>query len=440
VVMELPLDWRVLGFAIAAAMVTSLLFGLAPALRATRLDLSAEFQGGTRALGPGRSRLSQSLMVVQIALSLVLLISTGLFVRTLRNLQNVDSGFNHHRLVHFRIDALGAGYTRANFDTLNHRVQEQIERIPGVRAVTFARVPFLARGRWTSNVSIPGFTPPPGTSMQANTNGVAPNFFQTIELPLVLGRAFTERDDAAAPKVAIVNQAFVDKFLAGESPLGRRFLFNRTDTELVGVLRDAKYNDLRAAIVPTVYVPAAQSPGGQANFAVRGSGEPELLFNSIRAAVREIDPTIPVAQMRTQEQQLAINHAQELLFARFSGLFGALALGLSCVGLYGLMSYQVVRRTGEIGLRIALGALPGHVMGMIFKESLALVCTGIVLGLAGAWAASRLVASMLFGLSPTDPFTYALVAGILIAVALLAALFPARRAAKIDPMVALRTE
>jgi predicted permease len=277
--------------------------------------------------------------------------------------------------------------------------------------------------------------------MSVYLNGVAPNFFSTIEMPLLLGRAFTERDDATAPKVAIVNHAFVRAFLPGEgSPLGQRFVQERAEFEIVGVLRDAKYNDLRSAVVPTVYLPAAQNPGGQANFAVRGAGAPELLFPAIRAAVREIDPTIPLVNLRTQEQQLEANHAQERLFARFSGFFGGLALGLACVGLYGLMSYSVVRRTGEIGLRMALGALPGQVLRMILHESLALVCLGILLGIAGAWFASRLIASMLFGLSPTDPLTYALTACALVAVALLATLLPAQRAARVAPMTALRTE
>ncbi|MEO7412589.1 MAG: FtsX-like permease family protein, partial [Opitutaceae bacterium] len=240
-------------------------------------------------------------------------------------------------------------------------------------------------------------------------------------------------------KVAIVNQAFVKQFLGDENPVGRRFV-QGGEVEIVGVVRDAKYNDLRAPVAPTVYLPAAQSPGGQANFTVRGTREPGLLFNAIRAAVREIDPGIPVVNLRTQEEQLDQNHAQERLFARFSGFFGVLALGLSCVGLYGLMSYTVVRRTGEIGLRMALGALPGHVLRMVLKESLALVCAGVVLGLLGAYFASRLVATMLFGLSATDPLTYAFVASTLIVVALLAALLPARRASKVEPMVALRAE
>lgn len=434
----LPLDLRVLGFTTLVGVGTALLFGLAPAQRATRFDLVAEFQGGARTLASGRSRLSAALMVVQIAVSLVLLISTGLFMRTLRNLQEVDAGFDHRSLVHFRIDALAAGRPRETFDDLNQQIMARLERIPGVRGATFARVPLLARGRWTGGVSFPGRTLPPGVSTGVNVNAVAPNFFDLLGIPLVLGRAFTERDHASAPKVAVVNQAFAEKFLGGENPLGARFVFDRLDTEIVGVMRDTKYNDLRTAIAPTLFLPAGQSPGGSAAFFVRAAGDPAALFGGIRAAIRELDPRIPVAQLRTQEQQLALNHSQELLFARLSGFFGLLALGLACVGLYGLMSYSVVRRTGEIGLRLALGALPGHVLRMILRQALALIAVGVVVGVGAAIAAGRLIASMLFGVSPADPGTYVAVALVLGIVALAAALLPACRAAKIDPMVALR--
>jgi ABC-type antimicrobial peptide transport system permease subunit len=236
----------------------------------------------------------------------------------------------------------------------------------------------------------------------------------------------------------------VRKFFGGENPTGRRFSFggntNQSELEIVGVAADAKYTTLRDGIPATVYLPAAQLQYGTMNFAVRTTGEPAAIFPAVRAAVRDVDPTLSVVNLRTQDDQLDRNHGQELLFARFSGFFGALALGLACVGLYGLMSYSVLRRTGEIGLRMALGALPGHVMRMIVRESLALVCVGVVLGLAGAYAGSRVIATMLFGITPTDPLTYGAVALILIGIALLAALLPARRAAKVDPMTALRTE
>jgi predicted permease len=446
-VLDLPLDGRVLAFTIGVAVVTSLLFGLAPAIRATRLDLSAEFQGGTRALGSGgRSRLSQGLMVVQIALSLVLLVSTALFVGTLRNLQAVATGFNRSQLMMFGIDGGPAGYKQEKNNALKLRILERLEKIPGVRVATFSDIALLNRGRWSSNIGVPGFTPAPGTGTSAYVNPLAPNFFAAMELPLLAGRGFTGRDTIGAPKVAVVNQAFAQRFFSGQNPVGRTFAFGGVSAdlkniiEIVGYAQDAKYTNLRDPIQPTVYLSALQYPDGRANFLVRVAGDVRGFASALRAAVDEIDPALPLLRLRTMEDQLDQNHAQERMLAKLSGFFGLLALALACVGLYGLMSYQVLRRTGEIGLRMALGALPAHVLQMILKESLALICLGVVAGLSGAWYASRLVEKMLFGLSPTDPLTYALTACILIAVALAAALLPARRASRVDPMTALRTE
>ena len=465
VVLSLPLDARVLAFTIASAVATALLFGLAPSLRATRVDLTAEFQGGTRSLvSAGRSRLSQALMVVQIALSLVLLVSTGLFVRTLGNLADVDVGFNRHGLILFGIDATSAGYTRQQFAALQTRIQERVAQIPGVRTATFSSVALLSRVRQNKRIVVPGHAPPSDAPIAVNTNGLAPNFFAAMELPLVLGRGFTEQDDSTRPRVAVVNQAFARTYFDDENPVGRQIVFNApndsSEAEVVGVARDAKYTVLRGPTPPTVYVPALQQLDGNANFALRlaspahgenGLAAPErskggregssaAVFSAIRAAVREIDPTLPVLNLRTQDEQIDRLHSQERLFARLSGFFGLLALALACVGLYGLMSYAVLRRTAEIGLRMALGALPGHVLRMILRESLILVCLGVASGLAGAYGASRLIATMLFGLSPTDPVTYGASALILAAITLVASLLPARRASRVDPMIAFRAE
>jgi predicted permease len=457
VVLDLPLDTRVLGFTIACAVTTAVLFGLAPALRATRVDLNAEFQGGTRSLGSGgRSRLSQVLMVVQIALSLVLLVSTGLFVRTLGHLQNVDAGFNRRNLVLFTIDATSAGYARDQFASLHARLQARLEKIPGVRAATFSRVAVLSRVRQSNTISVQGLPSPPDAAAGVNMNGLASNFFAAMELPLAIGRGFTEADDATAPGVAVVNQALVKKYFGRENPIGRRLVYtlgptNSYSAEIVGVAGDAKYTDLRSVVPPTLYLPALQQLGGSASFALRlgppkpseggiGSPDPATIFPAIRAAVREIDPTLPALDLRTQDEQLDRLHGQELLFARLSGFFGLLALALACVGLYGLMSYAVLRRTAEIGLRLALGARPSQVVGMMLRESVALVCVGIAAGVAAAYGLSRLVTAMLFGLSPTDPLTYAAVAAMLMAVATAASGVPALRASRLEPTEALRVE
>ena len=444
-ILDLPLDGRVLVFTIVVTAGTALLFGLAPALRAARTDLTAEFQGGARLLGTRvRSRLGAGLMVVQIALSLVLLISAGLFVQTLRNLEQVAAGFNTHALVLFRVEATPAGYPREAFTRLQSHLRDRLEQIPGVRAATFSRVPLLAGTRANRRTSIPGYTPPAGTSMIININGVASNFFAAMEIPLLLGRSFTGRDDETAPKVAIVSQAFARRYFAGANPVGRRLTFGAnpntpsSDMEIVGVAGDAKYTTLREADPVTIYLPAPQMLDGVANYYVRTTGNSPAIGDAIRAAVREIDPMLPVIDLRTQDQQMERRNSQERLFAQLSGVFGVTALILACVGLYGLVSQLVIQRTGEIGLRLALGALPIQVLRMVLRDSLALVGVGLVLGLAVTYSVRRFVESMLFGLSAADPLTYALVAGLLLAVTLLATLRPAHRASRIDPMAALR--
>jgi predicted permease len=446
-VLELPLDGRVLAFTIAVTGGTSLLFGLAPALRAARVDLTAEFHSGARLLGTrARSRLGQMLMVVQIALSLVLLISAGLFVQTLRNLERVPAGFNTQDLALFRIEATPAGYPREAFTTLQSRVQERLGQIPGVRAATFSRVPLLSGTRANRRTIIPGYTPPAGASMNTNVNGIAPNFFTALEIPLLLGRSFTARDDEKGLAVAIVTDAFARRYFAGENPVGRRFTFGATpnapasEIEIVGVVRDVKYTTVREAESLTIYLPAPQMLDGVANYYVRTAGDPAAMGPAIRAAVREINPMLPVIDLRTQAQQIERGTSQERLFAQLAGFFGVAALMLACLGLYGLMSYLVLQRTGEMGLRLALGALPGQVLRMMLRESFTLVAVGLVLGLAVAYGVRRFVGSMLFGLTAADPLTYAVVAGVLVAVTLLASLRPAQRAARVDPMIALRAE
>jgi predicted permease len=270
-----------------------------------------------------------------------------------------------------------------------------------------------------------------------------------MQLPLLLGRGFTERDDRDAPPVAVVNQAFAKTYLDEGNPIGRTIKIGtgpRDEVEIVGLAADAKYTDLRGAAPATIYLPARQRPDGDADFAVRPSSEASgretsgPLFSAIRSAVREIDPSLPVLDLRTQEEQIDRLNAQQLLFARLSGFFGMFAMALACVGLYGLISQTVTRRTGEIGLRMALGAAPVRVLRMVLRESAALLSAGIALGALAAYASGQVIAAMLFGLSPSDPATYAGAAAALSLVCLAATLIPARRASRIDPMVALRVE
>lgn len=446
VVLDLSLDWRVLAFTSLVAVATGLLFGFAPAWRATRLDLHAGAAAGARTLGGGaRSPLARMLMVVQVALSIVLLVGAGLFTRTLANLNRLDPGFERSGLLLFRLDAMAAGRDRAELAPLYTRIAERLSSLPGVTGVTYAQMPLLAGSRWTSGMFVPGYTPAPGENQNMVLNGVDPGYFATYGLPLVLGRAFTARDDDAAPKVVVINQAFARKYFGDRSPVGQSIGFfgreQKADLEIVGVVRDVKHASLREEPTPAVYLPFAQLRNARwGNFALRVRGDPTALGPLVQAAVREIDATLPVANLRTQDEQLARMLTSERLFARLSAFFGGLALLLAGLGLYGLLSYQVVRRTGEIGLRVALGALPRRVVWLVVQESLLLVGLGLVLGLGAAAGASTYIASQLYGLTASDPATYAGVAGVLLLVALLAALLPARRAVRVDPMVALRTE
>ena len=447
-VLDLPLDSRVLVFTIGATVATAVLFGLLPAFRAMRLDLTREFQGGARLLGDGgRSRLGQSLVVVQIALSLVLLVSTGLFAHSLSNLKAVDPGFNAHRLLLFRVDAASAGYTRQQFEALHSALLQRLENIPGVEAATFARVPLLAGVRSNRRITVPGYAPAPDESMIFNLNGIAPNFLTAMEIPLTLGRGFDTRNDTAAFPVAIVNQAFSRRFFGDASPIGRTVRFSGigptatpVDVQIVGMARDAQYTGLRERPPATIYVPAAQMVEGAATYYIRAAGNPVSLGPAVRAAVRETDPGLPVIDLHTQDDQIERITSQERLFARLSAVFGVIALVLACVGLYGLMSYVVLRRTGEIGLRMALGALPGNVLRMIVREALGLAAVGLAAGVAAALGASRFIESILFDVSPVDPLTYGSVAIVLVTVAVLASVLPAHRAANVDPMTALRSE
>ncbi len=436
------IDFRVFGFTSAVALLTGIGFGLVPAWRATRVDLTAEFQGGTRQLGRGGpTRLGKSLFILQVAVSLVLLVGAGLFVRTLRNLQALDIGFSRENLLLFYLDVAPAGYKPAQFGEIHRQIAERIAALPGVRSTTYSSTPLLGNNAGMHyRIEVPGRASA-SAGEAAMVNRVGQDFFDTLGIPVVLGRALQMEDATPSSQVVVVNQAFVDKFFPGENPLGRRFVGPPGgEREIVGVTRDVQQATLRTKTLPTVFVPFARNPQGYVHFAVRTTGEANVLTPAIRAAVKEIERTLPIGNVRTQERQIESMVAQERAFARLMSFFGGLALLLVCIGLYGLMSYAVVRRTGEIGLRMALGALPGHALRMILGESLALVLLGVVLGLGGAMAAVRLVANLLYGLSPTDAATYSAVTLLLVLVTLAAAFIPARRAAEVDPMVALRAE
>jgi predicted permease len=444
-VLNLDLDHRVLGFTSIVAIFTGILFGLVPALRATRVDLTAEFQGGMRTHhGGSRSMLGRALVVVQVALSIIMLVGAGLCVRTLRNLQGIDVGFNREHLLLFRLDAKPLGYKNAQIADLHGRIASQIGSLPGVQSVTFSTVPSLSRSGWNSRISVQGRPPSSDWRDSAMINAADVNYFATFGLPILLGRGFTLHDDASAPKVAVINQKMAEEYFGKENPVGRRFGREGPESagqiEIVGVVHDAKYSDVRAAAPATAYFPYLQQVSGEANFAVRVSGDPEAQIVSVNRAVRTVSPNLPLADVRTQETQIERLFAQERLFARLAGFFGLFAVALVCLGLYGLMSYSVLRRTGEIGIRMAMGAQRNNVLWLVLLQGLAPVGVGIAAGLAGAAGVTRLLQSLLYGVEPNDAVTFALASLLLAVVALLACAIPAWRATRVDPMVALRHE
>jgi predicted permease len=444
-----PLDWRVLLFASGVALATGIVFGIAPALRVTGTSAGDALKETSRSVIGSRTLLSKSLVVVQVAISLVLLIGAGLFLRTVDNLRRVDVGFNPNNLVLFRVNPQLNGYPPARIELLYAQMTGRLLGVPGVRSVTLSNPPMLTGSVNSTGFVVQGRTYGPEyrddprlrSTISVNRVRIAPNFFATMEIPVIRGRAFTERDTGAAPKVAVVNEAAVRKFFSTEDPLGKRFggtPETSSQIEIVGVVKDVMYNELRELPPPTIYVPYVQNPVGAMAFIVRTASDPAPLMGSVREAVRQVDGNVPLMDMSTQTDHIERRFAQERVFAKAYALFGGLALLVASIGLFGLMSYNVTRRTTEIGIRMALGAQRQTVLRMVMRESLILVAIGVVIGTAAALGSGRFVEALLFGLRPTDVATSGVAVAVMVGVSALAGYLPARRAARLDPMVALR--
>ena len=436
------IDWRVLCFVLAATTVTGIAFGIAPALRTTSINVSAALKDTSRSVAGSRSVLTKGLLVLQVAVSLVLLIAAGLFLRTLNNLRHVDVGFNARNLVLFRVNPSLNRYDDKRAATLVDSITTRLGAIPGVRAVGVSTVALLSNGVFSTSLFRQGRSYAPRQSDSINVLAISPDYFKTMEMPLVSGRGFTERDNQTAPKVAIINETAARKYFPNENPLGLRFgqsVEQSGQIEIVGVLRDAKYNSVRDDIPPTMYVPHLQGRPATV-FQVRTAGDPAAAIGAIREAVRQIDPNLPLMDVATQDEEIDKNLQQERVFAQAYAMFGGLAMLLASVGLFGLMSYSVARRTNEIGIRMALGARAGDVLRLVMSESMRLVAIGVAIGLAVAMAAGRLVSSLLFGLGATDAITILVATVVMVAVSALAGYLPARRASRVDPLVALHYE
>jgi predicted permease len=436
-----PLDWRVFGFLASVSMLTGIVFGLLPALRATRVDLAGAMKESSRSVTGSRTVLSKSLVVLQVAMSLVLLVGAGLFLRTLDNLQRVDVGFDARNLLMFKVNPRINGYDLDRTSRLFGQVLERMGTMPGVRSAALTRAPLLSATSFVDRAWKQGqVSQAPAVENMYNMD-VSPTFFATMGIPVLQGRSFTDGDGPTGPKVAILNEAAARALFPDGQVLGRRIgeSFEKSgEMEVVGVVRDTKYASVREPGPPTMYRSVWQTTQRNLHVVLRTVGEPLAMSETVRAAMREIDPTVPIQELTSQREQISQRFAQERLFALSYTAFGSLAVLLSCIGLFGVMSYNVARRTSEIGIRMALGARRTAVVGMVMSESARLVAIGVVLGLAAVLWAGRFVQTVVYGLSPGDPLTIGGAVALVAVVTAFAAGVPARRASNVNPIEALR--
>jgi predicted permease len=457
--LEPQLDLRVLGFTVVLSLLTGIVFGLAPAWRSTKVDLTPALKDSARSSSfASRSLLSRGLVVLQVALSLLLLVGAGLFLRTLLNLQRVETGFNTRNLLLFGIQPGLIGYKDEKLSQLYQQMTERLEAVPGVHAVTFSRTALLSQSTSSRSVFLrEALNEPPDSEGRIKPSGegyihqVRENFLEAMGIPLLAGRTLKAEDDARAPRVVVVNQTFANKYFPDENPVGKRFTFDPTkpdQVEIVGLAQDAKYARQRDDIPPTAYATWRQELRSMSGviFEVRTAGDPAAAVANVRQAVAEVDANLPLNNVKTQIEQADETLRMERLFAKLLTLFGLLAQQLAAIGLFGVMAYAVSQRTREIGIRMALGANRTDVLKMILRQGMTLAVIGVVLGLVGAYVLTKYLESLLdlksklYGVKVSDPLTYGVIAAGLTLIALVACYIPARRATRVDPMVALRYE
>ncbi len=441
-------DWRTILFSAAAAFVTALLFGLAPALRTTRLDLTPSLKEGSAGASGSSPRLgvSRFLIASQVALSMLLLAGAGLFVRTLVTLSSIDPGFQTERLLLFDVDGSRSGYQGEKLIGLYERVQERVAILPGVESATLSNYALISHNMSsTDGIEIPEYKARSGRSAPSYLLVIGNRFLKTMGIPLIAGRDLDNRDGPKSPKVALVNERFARDYFGGRSAVGKTFSLGEGDRgwiEIVGVCKDTKYDNLKNEVPPTVYLPYTQDSGlgiGM-TFELRTAMPPMAIAGAVQRAVASIDRNVPVAEMRTQEEQIRETLGPERMFAEVVSSFGVIAALLAAIGLYGVMAYAVTRRTGEIGIRLALGAGRGDVEWMVLRESLWMVAAGLVVGIPAALGLTKYVQASLYGIKANDPVSFVAAGILMTAVAGVAAWIPARRAARVDPMRALRSE
>ncbi len=444
--LDTGLDAPVIGFALLLAVLTGALFGVLPALQAPRVNLTSALKVETAGGGPRRLALRSGLVVAQVALSVVLLVGAGLFVRTLRNATLADPTLDPGNVLLARLDPLTQGYDEARVKSFYPRLLERIQALPGVRSAALVWiVPLGGMRGGTDIVTESRERPGEKQTTQVDYNVISPDYFATVGLPVLRGRAFTDRDREGALPVAIVNEQLARRFWPREDPMGKRFRLTgrgsqEVEVEVVGVVRDGRFRNFRQPIRPCFYLSLWQHSRGEMSLEVRAAGDPALLIAAVRAEVRALDKDLLLPEILTLKSHRDLGLSQERLTAALLGGLGLLALALVAIGTYGVISFSVAQRTREIGIRLALGARTSEVLRMVLRQGLAPVLAGLGIGLAAALALGCFIASLLYEVRPADPLTLAVTGSVLIAVALVACLLPARRASKVDPVEALRYE
>jgi predicted permease len=447
-VLSAAIDARVLSFNLALSVATGLAFGLVPALQSTRARVAAALkdQSVSAGTGIGQARFRRVLVVAQVGLSLVLLVGSGLFARSVSRLLNVDPGFKTDDVFTFAVDPTLKGYPTPRVYEMYGELQRRLERVPGVKAVSAANPGPLTHSNRGSSLTVEGYQASENEDTGASTHAVGASYFRALSVKVIEGREFDERDVGGTLKAAVVNAAFVKKYGAGRPVLGRHLTFavgNRAvpDREIVGVVADFKHSDLREDVTPSVYIPYTQDDRpSPMTFYMQSAGAGPDLGAAIRRVVHGLDADLPVYNLKPMQAYVSQSTSTDRLLALLATAFGLLATLLAAIGLYGVIAFNVARRTQEIGVRMALGARPGTVVGLVLREVAVMAAAGLAIGLPCALAATRLVQSQLFGISSRDPIVFACAALGLTGVALVAGLIPARRAAAIDPLQALRHE
>lgn len=437
-------DWRVLLFTFGAAMLTGVLCGLAPALSSSRHDLSEAMKDGGRSTTPARGHLRNVLVVGQIAVALILLVGAGLLLKSFWLLQRVDPGFDYRNVLTAKVVLPAERYKdAAHSKTFYDALLTNIKALPGVAQASIAQsIPLTGRDNGTA-FDIIERPSAKGQEKDAQLRFIGLNYFDTINVPKLTGRDFTERDEANAPRVMLINEAFARQYFRGENPLGKKLQLGwggNEPKEIVGVVGNVRHRGLDDQPRPEMYVPQAQFNTMDMTLLVKANTRPESLTQLITAEVRKLDPQLPITDIKTLDQYRSDTVALPRFNLLVLGLFAGLALALTIIGLYGVISYAVTQRTNEIGVRMALGAQPLDILRMILQQGMGLVLVGVVIGLAGAWAVTRVMGSFLYEVSTSDPVTFFSVAALLTLIALLASFIPAYRATKVDPVIALRYE